>query len=242
MKELTTNNNQSINIFADSDSFAHAQRIAKMFASSDLVPATFKGNPANCVIAIEMAMRIKASPLMVMQNMYVVHGKPSWSSQFLIACINKSGLFSPIRYETSGKDGGSVRAYAKDLENNDICKGAWVSMDMATKEGWLSKKGSKWQTMPELMLRYRAAAFFQRQFCPEISMGFHTTEEIKDMSRKDENENTELNTDYSDVVSQMEAAETPEELEEIYSPFKDMPKKDIVLVGAYGKAKGRLGL
>lgn len=184
MKELTKEYNQSINIFADGEQFEHAQRVAKVFANSDLVPESFKNNVGNCIIAIEMASRIKASPLMVMQNMHIVRGKPSWASTFLIACINKSGLFTPLRYETNSKDEGSVRAYAKDIETGDTCKGAWVSIKMAKVEGWIDRKGSKWNTMPELMLRYRAAAFFQRQFCPEISMGFHTTEEIKDVRVK----------------------------------------------------------
>ena len=52
---------------------------------------------------------------------------------------------------------------------------------MAKKEGWFNKSGSKWQTMPEQMLRYRAAAFWQRVYCPEISMGFMTTEEAEDI-------------------------------------------------------------
>jgi hypothetical protein len=53
-------------------------------------------------------------------------------------------------------------------------------MQMAEKEGWTSKQGSKWMTMPGQMLRYRAAAFWQRVYAPEISMGFYTKEEVED--------------------------------------------------------------
>ena len=52
---------------------------------------------------------------------------------------------------------------------------------MAKAEGWLQKQGSKWQTMPDLMLRYRAAAFFARQYAPELTMGMHTAEEVADV-------------------------------------------------------------
>lgn len=173
----------SVNVFGQKESFDHSIRVATMFSKSDLVPKEFKGNIANCLIAFEMATRLEASPLMVMQNLYIVHGKPAWSSQFLIATLNKSGKFSPLRYEEDlQKNGGSIRAVATDLESGEVCKGVWVSMEMADSEGWSKKTGSKWKTMPELMLRYRAAAFFTRQFAPEVSMGIMTQEEVIDIT------------------------------------------------------------
>ena len=53
---------------------------------------------------------------------------------------------------------------------------------MAKAEGWLTKTGSKWQTMPELMLKYRAAAFFGRLYAPEVLMGMQTAEEVIDIT------------------------------------------------------------
>ena len=52
---------------------------------------------------------------------------------------------------------------------------------MAEAEGWTSKKGSKWLTMGDQMLRYRAAAFFARVYCPHALMGLKTVEEVKDI-------------------------------------------------------------
>lgn len=168
--------------FGDKNSFEHAQRVAKMLASSDLVPDKFKGNVQNVMIALEMSNRIGASPLMVMQNLYIVHGKPSWSSSFIIASINASGKFSPLRFEISGEgENLSCYAWAYDLQNNEKCIGPTVTMQMAKDEGWLTKAGSKWKTMPELMIRYRSAAFFGRLFAPEIMMGMQTAEEVNDV-------------------------------------------------------------
>lgn len=166
--------------------FETMQRMAKMYTTSTIVPDIYKDNVGNCVIALDMAMRMKANPLMVMQNLYVVHGNPSFSSKFLIATINASGRFSPLRYEfkgTEGTDGYGCRcvAYeAYDKEHKEPLYGDWVTLGMATKEGWATKTGSKWRTMPNQMLRYRAAAFWQRVYCPEISMGLMTKEEIED--------------------------------------------------------------
>lgn len=180
--EITVMKPAQLQFFGSAEGFDLCQRMAKVFATSSLVPTQYQNNMSNCIIAMEMASRIGASPLQVMQNLYIVHGNPGFSAKFLIACINASGKFSPLRYEFKGKentDDWSCRAYAVDKEG-EVLHGAWVSIAMAKKEGWYNKAGSKWQTMPELMLQYRAAAFFQRTYAPEISLGMQSAEELVD--------------------------------------------------------------
>ena len=163
--------------------FEALQRISKLFAASAIVPQTYRDNLPNTVIAVDMAMRMGANPLMVMQNLYVVHGRPAWSAQFLIATFNKSGKFSALRYEFSGKEGKDDRgctAVAVELSTGQTLYGPKITIELAKKEGWFGKSGSKWQTMPELMLRYRAAAWFVRSYAPEIAMGLQTAEEVRD--------------------------------------------------------------
>lgn len=172
---------QPTSFFGTKDLFEHVQRVALMFSKSELVPKRYQGNAGNCVIALEMANRIGASPLMVMQNLDVIMGRPAWSSKFLIASLNASGKFSPLRYEEDDQNGGRTRAWAYDKHTGEKCYGAWVSMEMAKAEGWIDKNGSKWKTMPELMRRYRAASFFTNQFAPEVSMGLQTVEEAYDI-------------------------------------------------------------
>lgn len=172
--------------FADIKSFEAAQRMATPLASSDMVPKAYQGKIGNCLIALEMANRLGASPLMVMQNLYIVHGTPSWSSKFLIACFNTCGRFSPISYEDNistetDKKKWYCRAKSVSKETGEQLTGTTITWEMVEKEGWATKDGSKWKTMPEQMMKYRAAAFFIRTVAPEISFGFHTTEEVLDM-------------------------------------------------------------
>jgi hypothetical protein len=177
-----SNEIQTIN--ADEHSFAMAQRQAKALAASDLVPAQFRNNVPNVLIAMDMAHRLGASPMMVMQNLYIVHGNPGWSAQFLIATLNKSGKFTPLRFDVRGDDPHAsdyrVRAIATDRESGELCEGPWVTWRLVDGEGWKAKKGSKWQTMPDMMFRYRAAAFFVRLYSPETAMGIHTADEVED--------------------------------------------------------------
>lgn len=169
--------------FFDLEGFALMQRIANAFTQSNLVPKQYQGNLPNCMIALDMAQRIGANPLMVMQNLYVVHGTPSWSSKFLIATVNTCGRYSTLRYEwcgTKGKDDYGCRAWAVEKETGERLDGIWVTWKMVKAEGWATKNGSKWQTMEDQMFVYRAAAFWQRAYAPDLGMGLITEEEARD--------------------------------------------------------------
>ena len=170
--------------FDNLQGFELAQRAAKLLSASSLVPQQFQGNIANCTIALEMAQRIGASPLMVMQHLYIVHGRPAWSATFMIAAFNQCGRFSSIRYEwvgTEGKDDWGCRAWAIEKATGEKITGPLITIGLAKNEGWYAKQGSKWKTIPQLMLMYRAAAWLVRTHAPEISMGLQTTEELQDI-------------------------------------------------------------
>lgn len=170
--------------FTSLQAFELVQRVATMFSKSTIVPQRFQGNVANCAIALEMAHRMGASPLMVMQNLYIVHGNPGWAAKFLIACFNQCGRFASVKYQmvgTKGKDDWGCIAYTTELATGERIEGPLITIELAKKEGWYSRKDSKWQTIPEQMLRYRAAAWMINTTAPEISMGLKTAEEIGDI-------------------------------------------------------------
>jgi hypothetical protein len=206
--------------------FDQLQRVANALSKSSLVPVQYRAfvevkeygkvvghepNSAglpNCIVALNMAQRMGADPLLIMQNLYVIEGRPSWSSQFIIASINSCGRFSPLRFDLSEPDkveeitytatfwkGGkkqeeqrkakvqhqTCRAWVIEKETGDRLDGPTVSIQMAIDEGWLTKNGSKWLTMPEIMLRYRAASLLGRLYAPELLMGLQTVEEVRDV-------------------------------------------------------------
>ena len=171
--------NNELSIYS-SERYEAALRQATTLAKSDLLPKAFSGRPENCLIALELAERMGASPFMVAQNVDVIHGKPSFSAKFLIGCFNSCGRFEPITYEEDTQDGGRCRALSKVRSTGDRIEGPWVSVTMAQAEGWVSKAGSKWQTMPQMMLRYRAATFMIRTTAPELSVGLPTSDELID--------------------------------------------------------------
>lgn len=192
--------------------FETYQRIAKPLSESNFVPAAYKGNIGDCIIAVEMAARLGTFPLTVMQNLCIVKGNPTWKSRFLIGCVNTCGRYSTLDYRITidgtvgsvkyktwekGKDGKNHEvqkpferpqldnlvcvAFATEKATGKVLTSTPVSIRMAIEEGWYTKDGSKWPTMPEQMLRYRAASFWVSTFAPEMAMGLRTEEEQRDI-------------------------------------------------------------
>lgn len=173
------NNNQLsiLGAFANGEQFQMVMQAADMLSKSNMIPTTYQGNPGSCFIALNTALRLRMDPLMVMQNLYVVKGRPSWSGQFAIAIVNACGKFVSTWFECkNGEDfKAGVRMCAKLCSGSVVC-GTWVTPEMVTAEQW----GQKWKTMPEQMYQYRAAAFFARTNCPEALLGLYVEGEAED--------------------------------------------------------------
>lgn len=198
------------------DSFRQSYNLAKIFASSSLVPQQYQGKVEDCAIAVDMANRMGVSPLMVMQSLFVVRGKPSWSGQACMSFIkSKYGEAIPIYFGERGKDSRGCFIKVKTCSGETL-EGSAVTIEMAKVEGWYNKSGSKWQTMPELMLAYRAAAFFARVYCPEILMGVLVEGEAEDIENAEnsrrESRAKKLTEDILGTVTQQ--PETAEEDEQ----------------------------
>lgn len=162
------------------DSFRECYKLAQTLCQAAIIPQTYRNKPADTAIAIDMASRMGVSPMMVMQNLYVVQGKPSWSGQACRAFIGqKYKNVKTIYVGTKGTDDRGCYLTAEDA-NGVVLEGSTVTIRMAKAEGWFGKTGSKWQTMPEQMLAYRAASFFARVHCPELLMGCAVEGEAED--------------------------------------------------------------
>ncbi|MEX5287108.1 recombinase RecT [Acinetobacter towneri] len=259
------------------EAFELSQRIAKMLASSTLVPEQYRSvvkvkagkdsfgnmqyrdeeNPnglSNCIIALNMANRMGADPLMVMQNLYLIEGRPAWSSQFIMAAINSCGRFSALRFDLEDLGETEVEyqetvwenrqkktvakkvtvknltcvAWAIERETGERIESSKITMEMAVKEGWYGKNGSKWQTMPEQMLRYRAASFFGRVYAPELLMGLRSAEEEQDRIIDVTPDTNVVSTqqDLSIVKKQILQAKTLDELDTIAADIEKYSDKE----------------
>lgn len=164
------------------ESMARAYKLAQIICRAGNIPESYRDKPADCMIAIDMAERLNVSPMFVCQNMYVVRGKPSWSGQACMALIENCGKFKDAKHVYVGQDDDhGCYVEAVRVSDGELVKGVTVTMAMAKAEGWTSNK--KWQSMPDLMLAYRAATFFARVYCPDVLMGCMTEGEASDTSK-----------------------------------------------------------
>lgn len=187
----------AIEVFASAQNFEQAWRMSTAIAESTLVPEAYRKNPSNVLLAINIASRVRADVFAVMQSLDIIHGRPSWRSTYIIAAINSCGRYAPLQFHLAGEGmargcvAWTVPAGVKLPANVitpaqakaagiAVIEGPEVTMAMAKAEGWIDRNGSKWKTIPELMLRYRAAAFFGRLNAPELLLGMQTAEEEQD--------------------------------------------------------------
>lgn len=217
------NDTATISVFSDVDNFKNALFMAEKISKSDIIPASFKGKPENCLVALEMSNRMKMPVMQIFQNLYVIQGRPCWSSSFIIACINKCGKYTDLQF-TYNAEGKYCFAWAISKETGERIEGPKVSMKMAQDEGWLTKNGSKWKTMPDLMLRYRAAAFFGRVNCPEVINGMMSDDEVKDM--KPEKEMSMPQPEVIDVFEDIKEEMKPMNID---MEIKEMPMQEPVV-------------
>ena len=175
--------------------YAELWQAGEMFAGSQLVPESFRGKPGDCAIALDLALRLDLNPLSLFPQLYVIHGRPSLSAQYMIALVNRSGRFTPITW-TEGDDGvveytayGKTRkipnyyavASFKSALTGETYASTRVDVRLAHANGWLTKDGSKWQTMPAQMCRYRSASWLIKSYAPELAMGLSFADESEDI-------------------------------------------------------------
>ncbi|HEA67972.1 MAG TPA: hypothetical protein ENI07_14295 [Desulfobacterales bacterium] len=188
----------SKSVFMDIERFENAQRVAKMFAEATMVPEDYRKNIGNCMIALNYAWRLGVDELQLMQSLYIIYGKPGIEGKLVIALINACGRYEPLEFiedkdlvNGQKTDDKGCIARAKEIKSGKVLDGPKVDWKMVKAEGWDKDKQnkttsrvqkSKWNTMPQLMFHYRAAAFFGRTKCPEVILGLQTKEELEDVT------------------------------------------------------------
>lgn len=176
---------ESRTMWNDPAMMKQSMQMAKALSQAPMVPNGYRGQPGNCLIAIDYATRMNVSPLTVMQMLDIIQGNPGWRGQAAIALVNNHGRFEPIKFEiTHNEDWSefSCFAYAKEKATGQVLKGTTVDHKMAKACGWLDKNGTYWKKMPEQMCQYRAAAYFARAYAPEALMGLYFADEQADIT------------------------------------------------------------
>ena len=181
--ELVVHDSGQFATLFDTARFNQGWRVAQAFASSKMVPVHFQGNTAGVFVVLHMATRMELDPFMVLQNMYMVHGKPGMETKLALALVNTRGPFAnPIAWEFDNEENPKKCTAFAFLKTTGEKRSYTLEWDTVVKEKWDSKDGSKWKTLPKLMFMYRSAIFLIRTVCPEVILGLSTFDELQDIN------------------------------------------------------------
>lgn len=160
-------------------------RAAQMFANSGLVPPGYQGKPEACMVAILYAEQLGESWMTVFQGVYTIKGRPGTTAKFAIARANTSGLLAgPITYESEGTGENLVVTATGTIASTGERCSVSVSMQEAIADGWASAN-PKYRSMPEQMLRMRAASRFVNLYIPECLFGLAAGADVEAVDVQD---------------------------------------------------------
>lgn len=212
----TTTNNQALAFLHDGAALDHRYRLAKAFSMSGMVPPHFQGKPEACLVAMLYAEQLGEHPMLLFQEMSVINGRPNTSSRFAISRANKSGLLQgPITWKSKGQgDALEVTASASLRETGEVIT-ATVTMKEAAADGWT--RNPKYKSIPEQMLRWRAATRLINLYIPEVLFGLGVKEEVEQVTVRDSTP-VSSGSVVADLNRQIAAAAPPTETAAVSEP------------------------
>ena len=198
----------------DGAALDHRYRLAKAFSMSGMVPPHFAGKPEACLVAMLYAEQLGEHPMLLFQEMSVINGRPNTSARFAISRANKSGLLQgPISWKSKGQgDALEVTASATLRDTGEVIS-TTVTMREAAADGWT--RNSKYKSIPEQMLRWRAATRLINLYLPEVLFGLGVREEVEIRPAQVQEVSTGGDTVVADLNRQIAAAAAPEPQPEI---------------------------
>ena len=147
---------------------------AKIVAQSSLIPAEYRGKPADIVWAMDIGSALGVPYTQVMQSMVVARGKMTMSADLMGAVVRRAGHKLRLR-----EDGDSVTATLVRSDDPDYEFTATWDKEKAQAAGLWGSRGP-WQQYPRQMLRARAITEVCRQGASDALAGtVYTPEELE---------------------------------------------------------------
>lgn len=147
---------------------------AKIVAQSSLIPAEYRGKPADIVWAMDIGDALGVPYTQVMQSMVVARGKMTMSADLMGAVVRRAGHKLRLR-----EDGDSVTATLIRADDPDYEFTVTWDKSKAQAAGLWGSRGP-WQQYPRQMLRARAITEVCRQGASDALAGtVYTPEELE---------------------------------------------------------------
>ena len=160
-----------------SNELAADMEYARVVSSGAMLPAQYRGKPADILIAMGLGRAMGLSPAESLYRIHVIQGRPTASAELIAANVRKAGHILRVKGDETSARAVIIRSDDPDFE----FESTW-NLDRAKRLGLASKDG--WQKQPGTMMRWRAITEVARLACPEALYGVaYVAEEIDDAPR-----------------------------------------------------------
>lgn len=177
MSAITTTRAGSVSLAPQS--WGEAMQFSEMMAKSDMVPAAFKGKPANIMVCVQWGAELGLGPLQALQNIAVINGRPTLWGDAALALVRGHPACMGVVEGVEG-DGDARHGWCEVTRKGERPQRRTFSVADAKKAGLYGKTGP-WQQYPDRMMQLRARGFAIRDVFPDALRGVITAEEARDM-------------------------------------------------------------
>ncbi len=168
---MTTTDLAIINPDIMAAQMAYAENIAK----AAVLPAAYRGKPADILVAIGLGEAVGITPAQSLYEIFVVNGRPSPSANLVASLVRRAGHKVRVR----GDEQSCTAQLVRDDDPDFTYEVTWT-MDMARRAGLAGK--DVWKHYPANMLRSRAIMDVCRAGAPEAMLGMeYSREELADI-------------------------------------------------------------
>jgi hypothetical protein len=222
-----------------------AMEFSKILATSNMVPAAYKGKPQDILVAIGWGYEVGLQPMQALQNIAVINGKPSVYGDAALALVKADSRCAGVKEWIEGEgDDMTAHCLVKRRYNEDMEETVATFSVLDAKQARLWGKQGPWQQYPKRMLAMRARGFAIRDAFPDAMKGMITAEEAQDYPTAPRDVTPKANPldNIKPPVEAVQEAPAPIEVEpieeavEIHEPERDelglppLPNEDAMVV------------
>ncbi|WOF74176.1 recombinase RecT [Parvibaculaceae bacterium PLY_AMNH_Bact1] len=216
---------------------SQAMEVAKMMSiSGPMVGKPFRGNPGACLGIAMQAWRWEMDPYAVSQKAYEASGTIAYEAQLVASVINtRAPIKGRLKYEYTGT-GSDLQCTVTGCFTDDPDTPHSVTSPKLT--DIKPQNSPLWKNDPEQQISYYTVRNWARRYCPEVILGVYDIDEVQDFRGPDnarditpkgdapaapkmEDFTSEdvVEVDPQETLDKLEAAESVEELTDIWTPI-----------------------
>lgn len=157
--------------------FGEAMEFSRIISNSSLVPAAYRGKPADILVAVQLGHSVGLAPIQSLQYIAVINGRPSLFGDAALALCRRSPLCVDIR-ETFCEESQVATCEAHRRGSRPVVHTFGAS---EAKQAGLFGKQGPWSQYPKRMMQMRARGFALRDAFPDVLLGMSIAEEAMDI-------------------------------------------------------------